>query len=762
MRPKSRHTPALNPGRHPATRDVPATCFKRQYGVPPMRLTVRAQIVLACLAAIIPLAAVEGYYLLDHSRSTRRQAVTDAREKAQAIASAAAAFVVDLQNSVLVAAQEASLAGGNPQRVQPLLERLFRESGTQTQTYVAFILPGGQVGASVPREIVASGVNFERWQFFQDLRAGKGWVPHNLTQSPVRGIPVWGVAAAVRSENKFLGAMVIAVPATVFNRVIPVKMPAGSWSIVDGRGQLVYLNGVAEILWAVRDRSGQELIRRALLGEQATSEEFTGPDGVPRLGASVPIQPFGWAVEVSQPVAAILAQARAESVIEAVKYGPALVLAILISFIIGNRLSLPLARLTAAADRVAKGEYEAVTEAGGPVEVARLTASFNAMSAGLRQRQKWDEALKAIGRAATSGLPLDAILATGLEAMIQASGAILGLVRLVDPVTGELVIAAHHNLPADYLDGAGKIPWGAKLAGYVAYSGEPWLVGRLQEQPELSNLSLPAGGVQSLACLPLKAHDRVAGTITLGQHQPEFFRAADLPVLLPAASMLAGAILAEQLRTAKSQEAEEKALLFRELDHRVRNNLAALISLLHLGAEEAEGTAAGSLRDMADRVARLAEVHNLLAGRGNQPIDVRVLAEVVAKNVLAALPGDVRIQWRVTGTPIRVPPSQVTAIALVLNELLTNCAKHAFPGRAAGNVTIQVTRDGDQARLEVCDDGVGFDLAGRPAGLGLTIVQTLVTQNLRGSVTLTLLGEGGTAVRIRFPQQPDTPAGGAV
>jgi len=240
-----------------------------------MRLTVRAQIVLACLAAIIPLAAVEGYYLLDHSRSTRRQAVTDAREKAQAIASAAAAFVVDLQNSVLVAAQEASLAGGNPQRVQPLLERLFRESGTQTQTYVAFILPGGQVGASVPREIVASGVNFERWQFFQDLRAGKEWVPHNLTQSPVRGIPVWGIAAAVRSENKFLGAMVIGVPATVFNRVIPVKMPAGSWSIVDRRGQLVYLNGVAEILWAVRDRSGRELIRRALLGEQATSEEFT-------------------------------------------------------------------------------------------------------------------------------------------------------------------------------------------------------------------------------------------------------------------------------------------------------------------------------------------------------------------------------------------------------------------------------------------------------------------------------------------------------
>ncbi|MBI4198987.1 MAG: GAF domain-containing protein, partial [Chloroflexi bacterium] len=372
----------------------------------------------------------------------------------------------------------------------------------------------------------------------------------------------------------------------------------------------------------------------------------------------------------------------------------------------------------------------------------------------------WDEALKAIGRAATSGLPLDEILTTGLEAMMRASGAAVGLVRLVDPKTRELVVAAHRGLPSEYLRVAGRIPWGVKLAGYVAYTGEPWLVGRLQEQAELSHLSLLAGRVQSLACLPLKAHDRVVGSITMGHRQPEFFGPADLPVLLPAASMLAGSILAEQLRAATSKEAEEKSLLFQELDHRVRNNLAALMSLLHLGAEEAEGTAADTLREMADRVARLADVHNLLAGRGNQPIELRELAEVVAKNVLAALPGDVQIRWRVMGMPIPVPPSQVTAIALVLNELLTNCAKHAFPSRATGTVGVHVARDGDQNVLEVRDDGVGFDPARRPGGLGLTIVQTLASRSLRGSATVTFPSEGGTEVRVRFPQREQAPAGG--
>ncbi|MBI4737742.1 MAG: GAF domain-containing protein [candidate division NC10 bacterium] len=723
-----------------------------------LRLTIRARIVLACLAAILPLGVNEVYHLLDHYRSARRQAVADAREKAQAIASAAAALTGNLQNGAQVLAQEAGFVGGDPRRIQPLLERMVRAA--KPHAYVTFILPGGQVGASVPREIVASGLNLADRPFFQALRAGDEWRPINLTESPVRGIPVWGVAAGVRAGNRFLGAVGVTVAAVEFDRLISVKMPAGSWSIVDARGRLVYLNGMAEIPWAARDRSGQELIRRALSGEEATSEEFTGPDGVPRLGASVPIRPFGWAVEVSRPVTELLAAARTQGLIQGGIYGVAAAIVILLAATIGNRVGRPLARLAAAADRVAGGEYEGVPEVGGPPEVAGLTASFNTMSASLRRRQKWDEALKAIGRAATSGLPLDEILTTGLEAMMRASAAAVGLVRLVDPKTRELVVAAHRGLPSEYLDVAREVPWGAKLAGYVAYSGEPWLVGRLQEQPEISHLSLLAGRVQSLACLPLKAHDRVVGTITMGHHQPEFFGPADLPVLLSAASMLAGASLAEQLRAATRKEAEEKALLFRELDHRVRNNLAALISLLHLAAEGAAGTAADTLREMADRVARLADVHNLLAGRGNQPIELRELAEVVAKNVLAALPGDVHIQWRVMGMPIPIPPSQVTPIALVLNELLTNCAKHAFPSRATGTVGVYVARDGDQIVLEVRDDGAGFDPARRPGGLGLTIVQTLVTRNLRGSVTVTFPGEGGTEVRARFPQREQAQAGG--
>jgi two-component sensor histidine kinase len=724
-----------------------------------MRLTIRAQIVLACLAVMVPLAATEAYFILDHYRSARRHAVAHARETGEAIAATTAAILADLRDGALATAAQAKLAGGDPRRIQALLEASIRL--TKARAHVIFMRPDGRAGASVPRDIAASGVELADHPAFRVLRDGGEWQPVNLTQSRLRETPLWGVMASVRAGDRFLGAVAVTVPITEFDRLLPLKMPPHSWSVVDGMGRLVYVNGSAGVPRAAQDRSSQELIRRALAGELATSEEFASPDGVRRLGAGVPIQPFGWAVEVSRPVAEVLARARIESVIEASTYALALAIAFLVAFLIGNRLGLPLARLTAAADRVAKGEYEVRAEPGGPPELARLMAAFNTMSASLDRRQKWDEALKAIGRSATEGMPVEEILATGLEAMMQASGAAIGLVRLVDQKTRKLVAAAHRNLPPEYLDAAREIPWGAKLAGYVASRGEPWLVGRLEEQSEVPHLGLLAGCVESLACLPLVAHDRVVGTITLGHRQPEFLGPPDLPVLLPAASMLAGAILVEQLRAIANRRAAEKALVFRELDHRVRNNLASLISLLHLAVEGAEGPAAEILQEMAGRVARLADVHNLLTDQENQPIEARKLAEVVAENVLAALPGGVRIAWSVNAGSVLIPPAQVTPIALIFNELLTNCAKHAFPGRASGSVTILVATDGDHTRLEVRDDGVGLDLVRHPAGLGLSIVRTLVTQNLRGSVTLAFPSDGGTWVQIRFPRHAETPAGGA-
>lgn len=370
----------------------------------------------------------------------------------------------------------------------------------------------------------------------------------------------------------------------------------------------------------------------------------------------------------------------------------------------------------------------------------------------LHRRRRWDQALAAIGQAAVSGDALPRILSRGLEAVAGAEDAPVGLIRLVDPATRELVLAAHRNLSPAYLQVAARVRWGTNLSGMVAEKGNAEIIDSLHADPGLSRLAiLTDPRIESLVCVPLQSDDRVIGTLTLGHPEQRYFGPSDVSVLQQAASMLAGAVIAEQLREAARKDAEQKALLYRELDHRVRNNMAALIGLLQLAADHMEGPAMASLRQMADRVARLADSHNLLAGRGVQPVDIRELAAVVARNLLEVLPGGLQIRQEVTGAPLRVLPAQMTPLALILNELLTNCVKHAFPGRATGSVTIQVRRDGEQAGLEVCDDGVGLDPPRDPAGLGIAIVRTLVTESLGGAVWFGARRGGGTLVYLRFP-----------
>ncbi|MBI4537073.1 MAG: GAF domain-containing protein [candidate division NC10 bacterium] len=723
-----------------------------------MRPSIRVQVIIACLAVILPLAAAEVYFLLDLYRAARRDAVARARETAEGLAAATSAILTELRTGALAAAGEATLTGGDPRLVQRLLERLGR--ATNSRAYIAFFLPDGRAGASVPRDVVASDLNVADRPYFQRLRDGGEWELVNFSRCRVRGVAVWGMAAAVWAGGRFLGAVVLTVPSTDFGRLIPSRLPPGSWSIVDGQGQLVHLNGVAEIPGEKRDRSGAELVRRAMAGEAASSEEFAGPDGVPRLGASVPVHPFGWAVEVSHPVDSALAEARRQSLFEIAKYAPALAMALLIALVLAHRAGPPLQRLAAGANRIAQGDYTAAVELIGSPEVRQIGSAFNDMAAHLRWRQRWDEALKTIGQVATSGMSLDEIQQTSLQALIQASGATLGLIRLVDSQTKDLVVAAQRGVSAQFLELGSRIPWGVGVAGSVAATGQPRIMARPEDRPEVPHVSLLSGWAQSVVCVPLKVRGRTIGTLALGHHQADFFKAEDLPFLLSGASMLAGAILGEQLREATAKEAEEETLLFRELDHRVRNNLAALISLLHLGADRAEGRSAESFREMAERVERLADVHNLLAGREGRAIDLREMAEVVARNVLWAFSRDTDLQWKVVGDHVCIMPSQITATALILNELLMNCATHAFPGRAAGRIAIRIACQGEQVTLEVRDDGVGLRGRGQRPGLGLTIVETLATQNLRGLVRYA--DEEGTAVSIRFPRPDQRPNGATV
>jgi len=202
-----------------------------------------------------------------------------------------------------------------------------------------------------------------------------------------------------------------------------------------------------------------------------------------------------------------------------------------------------------------------------------------------------------------------------------------------------------------------------------------------------------------------------------------------------------------------------KDATIREIHHRVKNNLQTIASLLRLqmrrlGSPEARAALSESER----RIRSIAIVHETLS---REPGDVVLFSEIVRP--LARLVEDTssspdqRIRFRVEGDAGELPGDLATPLAVVLNELMQNAVDHAFPiddGVRQGTVQVHLARDDGEVVVDVVDDGVGlperFSLE-ESKGLGLSIVQALVTGELGGSIELKDVTGGGTSVHLRVP-----------
>jgi two-component sensor histidine kinase len=101
----------------------------------------------------------------------------------------------------------------------------------------------------------------------------------------------------------------------------------------------------------------------------------------------------------------------------------------------------------------------------------------------------------------------------------------------------------------------------------------------------------------------------------------------------------------------------------------------------------------------------------------------------------------------VDAEPLMVDLRRAIAVGLILNELISNAFKHAFPGGRAGTVVIRIAREGEVIEIGVSDDGVGLPDPVPTGSFGLRLVRIL-TEQVRGS--LRLEGSNGTSVVVRF------------
>jgi two-component system CheB/CheR fusion protein len=199
----------------------------------------------------------------------------------------------------------------------------------------------------------------------------------------------------------------------------------------------------------------------------------------------------------------------------------------------------------------------------------------------------------------------------------------------------------------------------------------------------------------------------------------------------------------------------EKEALLKEIHHRVKNNLQIIASLLDLQSEFLnQADAKGVLVEMKTRVRSIAAIHELLyTATDFSRIEFRRFVEKLAQDVIAVHRRHAtQVGIEIHAESVLLDMTQAVPCGLIVNELLTNALKHAFPQGRSGKITVSFGPDQKDWRLEVSDDGIGLradiDLE-NVNSMGFQLIHLLV-QQLRG--TMNVDRDSGTRFVICFPR----------
>jgi two-component sensor histidine kinase len=207
----------------------------------------------------------------------------------------------------------------------------------------------------------------------------------------------------------------------------------------------------------------------------------------------------------------------------------------------------------------------------------------------------------------------------------------------------------------------------------------------------------------------------------------------------------------------------EKELLLRELNHRVKNNLNVIKSLVQLQRARSGDPAFQEAADeLIGRIFAMALAHDQLHKHEDvSAVDPERYIAALVGHLASALGFDasrIGLSFGSGGRLISI--ESAISLGLIVNEALTNALKHASPGRSgAPSISLSLALEGDDYRLEVCDDGpgpgtAGMDAKGGQAGLGLALMGALA-RGLGGKASLTAIegpgGPAGARFELRFP-----------
>jgi PAS domain S-box-containing protein len=301
-----------------------------------------------------------------------------------------------------------------------------------------------------------------------------------------------------------------------------------------------------------------------------------------------------------------------------------------------------------------------------------------------------------------------------------------------------------------------EIPW-----WYKQTNSKPFIsISRLSELPEEAGMQrkrLEEQGIQSILTTPILEKNKAVGFLGLDSVRTERRWTTDeiyfLQVISNTFSNAFGRWKGEE--EVRKYAARQEALV-REVNHRVKNNLSALSSLLHLEKSRAESDPSALnhiLPDLEGRIQGLSVVHDVLSAGQWRPVSLYKLCSAIVGGALASIKTTTSVTLDISSCAILVDSGTAHHLALVLNELATNTVKHGLKNQSEGGITIRFEDLGGRVVIDYRDNGPGFPeailLGERKAGsIGTELLEGIVEHTLRGR--LERHNDGGAVTRILF------------
>ncbi len=408
----------------------------------------------------------------------------------------------------------------------------------------------------------------------------------------------------------------------------------------------------------------------------------------------------------------------------------------------------------------------------GASAIARdITARKQAEAEVERQRRE-AETLTRLAQSLSASLDLDTVLQRVLAGAQELCGSERAFIMLREPDSDALVGRYEVGAPPHMAYASIRLESGKGLGGQVLRTGQPWRTENYAADTRFSKeyvVQTRAEGNLAVVAVPLLVGGRVEGVLYASNPSTRPFTDHDEALLVrlavQAAITIQNAQLYQQAQTELAERRnvevqltaslQEKEVLLKEIHHRVKNNLQIVSSLLSLQSDAlADPHLLAQFQDSQDRVRSMALVHETLyQSQDLAQLDMAPYIRTLSTQLLQSYDVDPpRIALRIQADRLLLDLDQAIPCGLILNELLTNAFKYAFPPSHTGVVHVELhSITAQQARLVVRDTGVGFpaDLDFRHTEtLGLQLIGML-TEQLGGTITLDRAG--GTTFTLTFP-----------